>query len=145
MLFKYVHFELFAVSNYEALMRLLRYIGPKFGAKGVAYVQNLNDAINNQLKAVESGDIRKIIETINKGADVTESGAEAVKKNPILYWIAKVFAPEELRELANAIKEQKAGAIDENKMMGVFYQLASKAAWKHFFVGSIKQINIEND
>lgn len=112
-----------------------------FVRKGVAYIKRVIAALKDQFDAAETGDIRKIEATILKGAFVTEEGADALKKNPILYWLAKFFAPEQLRELADVVKQHEAGAIDENELMGVFYKLVDAAAVQHFYIGTIHKTN----
>lgn len=108
-----------------------------FGKDGVEYAKKLNKAIATQLQAVESHDLHKMAESVKHGEEVTKEGADNVKKNPILYYLAKYFAPEQLHKLADAMEQNKAGAIQENELLGVFYELVYSAAITHFFGGNL--------
>lgn len=130
-------FRFFAVSNYKLLQDIITKGAPKFGEAGVKYGARIVQAIEEQLKATKSGDLRKMAESVRNDAKISKDGADAVKKNPIIYYLGKYFAPEQYEMLAKAMERHKAGAMEENELLRVFHQIVKSAVMDHFFEGDL--------
>lgn len=116
-------------------------MGSRFGEKGSQYAQRINDAIAAAMKATESCDLHAMIESLKKVQAMMTTSSETVKGNPILYFLFCYFAPDEIGNLVNQMGQEKAGAREENELMGEFSRIIYNANSKYSFEGQLLQPN----
>lgn len=87
------------------------------------YVKILDADIEAQKEAAISGNIKRMIESVRKGARDTKKGAKTLKSNANLFKLADEEAPAGLNGLGDGFAAGTKTAKDENDMMGEFTEL----------------------
>lgn len=87
----------------------------------------MEKAIENQEDAVKSGDKKRIVESVEKGAKITRAGSGTTKSKEKVYKLAHKDAPASLEDFAKAIEDGKKTGADENVLMGHIAEILEAA------------------
>lgn len=110
----------FAANNYERLRGALEGSIESLGEQARNYVEDLKADVEQENRAVDSGNKEAMEEALDKGAKDTKAGASHTKSNPKLFKLASETAPAQMEKTEEEIKDGKADGATVTQLMGAF-------------------------